>query len=267
MNDLLALALMNLGIAFAMMTALWVVSLVKRDASIVDPCWGLGFVVLAWASLVFVGSNGSRPVLLALLTSVWGLRLSTHLFIRNRGEGEDYRYRAMREKHGDQFWWVSWFTVFGLQGAIMWFVSWPIQFGGIRDAAPGLGWLDACGVALWLVGFFFEVTGDYQLAKFRANPGNQGSVMDRGLWRYTRHPNYFGDFCVWWGLYLIAAVGGAWWTIASPMLMSFLLLKVSGVALLEKTITERRPKYAAYCERTSAFFPLPPRRATSSESG
>ncbi len=267
MTDLMVLGLMNLGLALTLMTALWVVSLVKRDASIVDPFWGLGFVAIAWVTFAWSEDRENRSILLVALTTIWGLRLSVHLLIRNRGEGEDYRYRTMRVKHGKRFWWVSWLTVFGLQGVIMWFVAWPIQFGGLGERAHGLGWLDACGVSLWMVGFYFESIGDYQLARFKANPNNLGGVMDRGLWRYTRHPNYFGDFCVWWGMFLVATAGGAWWTIASPLLMSVLLMKVSGVTLLEKTIAYRRPKYADYCRRTNAFFPWLPKRVTKSGPG
>jgi len=266
MNELAQLSLLTLGVVFGLMWLLWVVSLVKRDASIVDPFWGAGFAVVAWVAAAWHDFQGPRTLLLVGLTTAWGLRLSLHLLIRNRGEGEDYRYRAMRDKHGPRFWWVSGFTVFGLQAAIMWIVSWPIQFGGglTTSSSPGLGWLDFAGLAVWLIGFAFESVGDYQLAKFKSDAANRGRVLDSGLWRYTRHPNYFGDFCVWWGLFLVAAGGGAWWTILSPLLMSFLLIKVSGVSMLEKTISNRRPEYEAYIRRTSAFFPWPPKRPQAS---
>jgi steroid 5-alpha reductase family enzyme len=154
---------------------------------------------------------------------------------------------------------VSLFTVFLLQGAFLWLISLPLQVAAVTGAAAPLGWLDAIGAALWLTGFVFESVGDWQLARFRSHPGSAGRVLDSGLWRYTRHPNYFGDFCVWWGLYLIAAAGGAGWTIASPLVMSVLLMRISGVTLLEATMNERRPEYAAYQRRTNAFFPGPPR--------
>ena len=169
----------------------------------------------------------------------------------------------MRALHGRSFWWVSFFTVFLLQAVILWFVSWPIQVASWAAAASPFGRLDALGAMVWLVGFLFEAIGDWQLARFKANPKNAGRVMDRGLWRFTRHPNYFGDCCVWWGLYLIAAAGGAWWTMLSPLVMSVLLLKVSGVSLLEKTIVDRRPDYADYQARTNAFLPGPPRKRGS----
>jgi steroid 5-alpha reductase family enzyme len=146
-----------------------------------------------------------------------------------------------------------------LQAVILWFVSLPIQVTASQEETNPLHWLDGLGALIWSVGFAFEAVGDWQLARFKADPANAGRVMDRGLWRFTRHPNYFGDFAVWCGLYLIAAAGGAWWTLLSPLAMSFLLLKVSGVTLLEKTITDRRPDYANYQARTNAFFPGPPR--------
>jgi steroid 5-alpha reductase family enzyme len=168
----------------------------------------------------------------------------------------------MRDYHGPRFWWVSLFTVFMLQALILWFVSLPIQVAAaVGNEIQPLGWLDALGVVLWGIGFTFEAVGDWQLARFKADPRNAGKVMARGLWKFTRHPNYFGDCCVWWAIYLIAAAGGAWWTIASPLLMTVLLLRVSGVTLLEKTIVERRPDYADYQARTNAFFPGSPRPA------
>jgi steroid 5-alpha reductase family enzyme len=182
--------------------------------------------------------------------------------MRNLGKGEDFRYQAMRRKHGDRFFVVSLGTVFGLQALLMWVISLPLQI-GIAASDPGVGVspLDVVGTVLWAVGLFFEAVGDWQLARFKADPSNQGKVMDRGLWRYTRHPNYFGDFCVWWGLYLIAAAGGAGWTVVGPILMSALLIRYSGAGLLEKTIGTRRPGYDDYARRTNGFFPGPPRKA------
>lgn len=241
-----------------LMLVTWALSVVKGDASIVDLVWGLGFVLVAWAAFVTVGDPGPRRWLLVGLTSVWGLRLSAYLAWRNLGKSEDYRYRAMRSRSPASFWWKSLFTVFLLQGALMWVVSLPVQIGPVAAAAP-LRWLDWAGAAAWLLGISFEAVGDLQLARFQADPANRGRVMDRGLWRYTRHPNYFGDAMVWWGLYLIALSAGAWWTVVGPALMTFLLLRVSGVALLEKTISSRRQGYDEYVRRTSAFFPWPPR--------
>ena len=238
---------------------LWAASLRLRDASIVDIYWGPGFAQIAIITAALAGGYPWRKLLLALLTVVWGLRLGLYLFWRNAGHGEDYRYQAMRRHHGARFPLISLATVFGLQGALMWLVSLPVQTGQVAAAPAHLTWLDAAGVALWMVGMLFESVGDWQLARFKADPANAGAVMDRGLWRYTRHPNYFGDACVWWGLWLIAAAAGAWWTVLSPALMTFLLLRVSGVAMLERTIGRRRPGYAEYVARTSAFVPWLPK--------
>lgn len=263
MTPLLQTLLMNFAVLLVAMLALWLVSLKRRDASIVDPFWGMGFVIVGWTGWSLATGDSPRSLILVLLTTIWGLRLSLFLLRRNLGHGEDHRYAAMRAKYGDRFWFVSLFIVFLLQGVILWFVSLPIQVAMASGRPIPLGWLDALGGMLWALGVFFETVGDWQLARFRGDPANAGRVLDHGLWRYTRHPNYFGDFCVWWGLYLIAAAGGAWWTIASPLAMSILLLRVSGVSLLESTIRDRRPAYAAYQSRTNAFFPGPPRRSKS----
>lgn len=252
--------LATLATIVATMILLWLLSLVWHDASIVDPFWGTGFVIVAVTSSWLNLPPSARTALLVALTAIWGLRLSVYLLRRNWGHGEDRRYQAMRARHGRRFWWVSLFSVFMLQAVILWFVSLPIQVTCSQGEANQLNWLDGLGVLIWTIGFAFEAVGDWQLARFKADPANAGRVMDRGLWRFTRHPNYFGDFCVWWGLYAIAVAGGAWWTFFSPLAMSFLLLKVSGVTLLEKTITDRRPDYANYQARTNSFFPGPPRR-------
>lgn len=252
---------LNALIVAGLFAALWLVSLWKRDASIVDPFWGLGFVVVAWATWWQAEQPLGMPLVLVVVASLWGVRLALFLLWRNHGKGEDFRYRAMRDYHGGRFAWVSLFTVFGLQAFILWFVSFPLQWGiAARQPTFVSPWLAYVGVGLWAVGFFFESVGDWQLAQFKRSPDQRGKVLDTGLWRYTRHPNYFGDCCVWWGFFLMAADGGGWFTIASPLAMTFLLLKVSGVALLEKSIGERRPEYAAYIQRTNAFFPGPPRR-------
>jgi steroid 5-alpha reductase family enzyme len=243
----------------ATMIVVWLLSVAKRDASIVDPFWGLGFVIVAVTAVRLNCPATVRAMLLVVLTCVWGLRLSLFLLRRNWGHGEDRRYQAMRAYHGPRFWWVSLGSVFVLQAIILWFVSLPIQVTASQGNTSELNWLDGLGTLLWAVGLSFEAIGDWQLARFKADPANAGRVMDRGLWRFTRHPNYFGDFAVWWGLYLIAATGGAWWTLLSPLAMTFLLLKVSGVTLLEKTITDRRPEYANYQAHTNAFFPGVPR--------
>jgi len=243
----------------AMMLALWVVSLVRRDASIVDVFWGVGFVLVAAVAFALGDGHPERKLLVAGATAVWGLRLAGHLAWRNHGAGEDPRYRRMRERHGARFPLVSLATVFGLQGVLMWLVSLPVQ---VAQAVPGppLGALDLAGAALVATGVAFETVGDWQLARFKADPANRGRVMNRGLWRYTRHPNYFGDALVWWGLGLVAcAVPGGVWTLASPALMNFLLVRVSGVVLLERGLSRSKPGWEGYVRRTSPFVPRPPR--------
>lgn len=248
--------LTNAAVIAAVVFLLWIISVVKADSSIVDPFWGVGFVIIAWVTTYQIGGLDLRSAVLATLVTIWGLRLSIYLGWRNFGESEDRRYAQMRDKHGKRFWWVSLFTVFLLQGALMWFISLTFQL-GMHEGGTSLSWIAWLGIFVWCVGFYFESVGDYQMARFKARADSQGSVMSEGLWRYTRHPNYFGDFCVWWGIYLVSASTNSWWTIASPMMMSFLLMKVSGVTLLEGDIEERRPEYAAYKKRTNAFFPGP----------
>jgi steroid 5-alpha reductase family enzyme len=243
-----------------LMLMVWLLSLVKKDASIVDTFWGLGFVVIAAVCYATTSGYHQRKVLVTSLAAVWGIRLASHIFLRNKDKGEDFRYKAMRARFGSRFPIVSLFTVFGLQGLLMWIISLPIQIAEISREPARLTWLDWAGAAIWFTGFLFESIGDAQLALFKADHGNEGKVMDRGLWRYTRHPNYFGDALLWWGLFVIAlSTPGAAWTVISPLLMTGLLMKVSGVALLEKTLTRTKPEYRNYVRRTSAFFPWMPR--------
>lgn len=246
----------------ALMLVTWLVSLALTNASIVDIVWGLGFVLVAWAVRITVDDGlDARQWLLTAMTTVWGLRLAGYLAWRNHGKGEDYRYRAMRKRHGARFGLVSLGTVFGFQGLMMWIVSLPVQLGQ-ADATPDLGPLAWIGLAVWVVGLGFEAIGDAQLARFKADPANAGKVMDRGLWRYTRHPNYFGDACVWWGIALVAAeTGTGAWGLIGAVLMTVLLRRVSGVTLLEKSLVKRREGYVEYVASTSPFVPRPPRRA------
>ena len=243
----------------AVMIITWVVSLVLRDASVVDPVWPLAFIAVAITALIAGGGDEGRRILIACVVAIWGARLSIHLLVRNAGKGEDFRYAAMRAKHGRRFWLTSLVTVFLLQGLLVWVVSLPVQLSAIPDRP--LGWLAIVGAIVWVLGVAFEAMGDAQLTRFKANPASRGQVLDTGLWRYTRHPNYFGDFLVWWGIFLIAAESGAGaWGFAGPLLMTLLLVKVSGAGLLEKDIVVRRPGYADYVRRTSGFIPLPPKR-------
>jgi steroid 5-alpha reductase family enzyme len=244
----------------AYMAAIWVLSLPLRDASIADVFWGPGFAFAAIVAAV-ISPPSARATLLVVLTSVWGVRLALHIGARwRKKKEEDRRYQAMRATWGDRFPWVSLFTVFLLQGALLWVVSLPLQAGAALGTARPLGPIDLAGVLVFAVGLTFEAVGDAQLARFLSDPSSRGRVMETGLWRYTRHPNYFGDALVWWGLGIIGAATGAWWCLLGPALMTFLLVRVSGVSLLEKDIAGRRPEYVAYIRRTSPFLPLPPAR-------
>ena len=231
----------------------WVYSVFRRDVSFVDSLWSLFFLLAAGVFAASVGSLSGRGLLVSGLVLVWALRLSIHITIRNWGEGEDYRYQQIRANNEPGFAFKSAYIVFGLQGVLAWFIALPLL--PAITSTSELGLLDAVAALLWTVGFVFEAGGDYQLARFKKDSANACSVMDSGLWGLTRHPNYFGDFCIWWAFYLFAFSAGGWWSVASPVLMSLLLLKVSGVAMLEKTIVDRRPEYADYIRRTNAFFP------------
>lgn len=244
----------------SMMVVIWLFSVRLRNASIVDIFWGSGFVVGAWLYFALTDTATPRKWLVVALVTIWGLRLTSHLFVRNHGKGEDYRYRAMREQHGTRFWWISFWTVYLLQGLIMWFVGLPVWV-AMRGAEPSeLTWIDGLGLAVFLGGLFFETVGDWQLTRFKADPANKGKLLTTGLWRYTRHPNYFGDALVWWGLTLFAlATPGSAWVVVSPILMTFLLMRVSGVALLEKRMSESKPEFRDYVQKTNAFLPWFPR--------
>ena len=249
-------ALLGLGAILAVQALLWVLSLRLQDASIADVFWGLGFVLLAWLYWALSPALTPRSWLVAVLTTLWGTRLSQHILRRRRGNAEDPRYQAMRASQGHAFWWRSLFTVFWLQGAISWFVALPLLV-AIRAPQPAAFTpIDGLGVLLFTVGFGFEIVGDLQLERFRTEPANRGNVLDRGLWRYTRHPNYFGDATLWWGMYAMAvSTPGGWLTLPSPTLMTLLLMRVSGVTLLEEHLTASKPGYRAYVQRVPAFFP------------
>jgi steroid 5-alpha reductase family enzyme len=255
-----AAAVIGLGSMVAVSTLVWIISVRKGDASIADVCWGPGFVTLAWLYCGLSPALTERSWLAASLISVWGIRLALHIFRRRKDQGEDPRYRAMRAAHGPAFWWRSLFTVFWLQGAIVWFVALPLLAAIHAGPAAVLAPLDGLGVVLFVVGFAFEAVGDHQLERFRRDPANRGKVLDSGLWHYTRHPNYFGDATMWWGVYaMAAATPGGWLTVLSPSAMTLLLLRVSGVTLLEDHLKGSKPGYLSYIARTPGFFPWWPR--------
>lgn len=262
--SLAALLALSAGAVLLFVLAGWLLSLVRRDVSHVDVQWGLGFVLVAALGALFGAGAPQRRWLVLTLVAVWGARLALHIHARNHGKPEDYRYAAMRERHGERFPRVSLATVFLLQGALLLWIALPLAAAQSAPSPAALGPLDLAGALVWLVGFLFEAVGDLQLARFRADPANRGRVMDRGLWRYTRHPNYFGDATLWWGLWLIAcATPDGVWTIGSPLVMTLLLLRVSGVALLERGLVETKPGYRDYVARTNAFVPWFPRRRQS----
>jgi steroid 5-alpha reductase family enzyme len=264
--------LVNLGITFGLVAATMLVALgiarVRGRHDGIDVVWGLGFVVVAVGTLAASAGEGPlwRRLLVTALVAIWGVRLAVHIGRRNAGQPEDKRYAELMERAQGNPTWYAVRKVYAIQGAVLWLVSFPVQ--AAQYGYGGAGWLVDVGVLGWLVGMVFEAVGDAQLAAFTRDPANRGQVMDRGLWRYTRHPNYFGDACVWWGLYLMACHhwAGAF-TILSPVLMTFTLVRGTGKALLERTIGSRRPGYAEYVRRTSGFFPLPPRKEDSREAG
>lgn len=247
-------------VLLAMATLTWMVSLAKQDVGIVDSLWSLFFLASALLYASHGNAGGTRSGLLLALVGAWAARLCVYLTWRNWGAEEDRRYRAIRERNQPHFEWKSLAIVFWLQALLAWVIGWPLLPALRSDA----GWsvIDGIGVFVLLAGLAIETLADLQLARFKTNPANRGRVLDTGLWRYSRHPNYFGEFVVWWGVYLIALGAGApLWTLISPLLLSILLLKVSGVPLLEQDIAERRPDYHDYTARTPAFFPKPPSRA------
>jgi steroid 5-alpha reductase family enzyme len=255
----------SLAAVAVLMVVLWLASLQRHDASIVDIFWGPGFVVACAAASAGVGRASPRAVLALSLVVVWAARLAIHIYLRNRGRGEDFRYRSMRQRDGRSFAWRSLFDVFLLQALLLWLVSHPLLVVMTSGEASRFGGLDVVALAGWLIGFAFETIGDLQLTRFRAEPSNRGRVMRTGLWEWTRHPNYFGEAVLWWGFYLFAVGAPAgWMTIYAPALMTFLLVRVSGVGLLERTLSQSKPGYREYMGEVSGFLPLPPRKRVDS---
>jgi len=245
----------------SVMSLLWIISIRIRNVSIVDLFWGLGFVLVCAG--YFLATEGVQPrkILLMTMVTLWGLRLSIYLAWRNHGRGEDFRYRKFRNDYGDhRYWWISFFQTFLLQGILMWAISAPLLGAQFYSNQNNLGLLDLAGVLIWILGFVFETGGDIQLAQFKAYPGNQGKVLKSGFWHYTRHPNYFGDATVWCGYGFICLAAGSYIPVLGSVLMTALVIKVSGVALLEKTLNSTKPGYKEYVEKTSAFIPWFPKK-------
>ena len=244
---------------FLYMTCVFILALVRKDNSIVDVAWGIGFVLVALLTFFIDSTFTFRSVLVTSLVIVWGTRLAVHIYFRNRGKGEDFRYSKWRKDWGKAFVYRSYFQIFMLQGLLLLIIAYPIILVNHSEEG-GLMPLDLAGVAVWLIGFFFEAVSDYQLRAFKRNPENRGKIMTRGLWRYTRHPNYFGEVACWWGIFLIAlSIEWGWTTVISPLAITFLLLKVSGVTMLEKRY-EGNLDYEAYARKTSPLIPWFPKR-------
>ena len=240
---------------FGFMTLVFLLAMKLEDNSIVDIAYGLGFLLVCWSGYLGYGTAGPRQLLLLGLVSLWGLRLAIHVGLRKRTEeGEDSRYRQWRESWGESFVWRSFLQIFMLQGAIIYLVSLPVLLVIARPGAA-LDWLDLLGVLIWVTGFLFEAVGDWQLLRFKNKPENRGRIMQQGLWSLTRHPNYFGEATLWWGVFFIALGSPlGWLAVISPLLIDFLLLKVSGIPMLEEKY-EGNPEFEAYKQRTNAFFP------------
>lgn len=230
----------------------WLISLIKKDVSIVDTLWPLFFIIACIYFFKQLDTLSLRAQILIAMVIIWGLRLATYITIRHWGHKEDHRYQTIRENNNPGFEYKSLYLIFGFQTIVAWIIAMPLFYGMNADAA--LGWLDISGITLWLIGMFFEVVGDYQLWKYKADAANKGKILTTGLWQYTRHPNYFGEFLICWGYFCMAINSDAYWIIISPLLMSFLLLKFSGVVHLENTM-KVRPGYEDYMKYTNAFFP------------
>lgn len=256
---------MALAVLFIIAIILWVASRVKNDVGIVDSFWSL-MILVAGLCFMFLANTPltNRHGIVLVLLTVWALRLAVHISWRNRGQEEDRRYQTIRQNNQPNFELKSLYIVFLLQALLALVVALPLM--SVFSSNSAINALDYFALALWFTGMFFETVGDLQLARFKTSSRNQDKVLDSGLWRYSRHPNYFGECCIWWAFFLFAVASGYWWSIVSPLLMTLLLLKVSGVSLLENTITERRPEYASYRRTTSAFFPWIPDKHTNPET-
>jgi len=244
-------------------TMLWLWSVYLKDVSIVDAFWGCGFVILAIYYFFTTPSSELHPrkILVLVLVGIWGLRLSLYLLIRNWGKPEDFRYQKFRNDYGaHRYWWFSFFQVFLLQGILLWIISAPLLSTQYFSSSNPLNYFDYLAIMVWGIGFLFETLGDYQLSKFKSNPANKNKVLNTGLWKYTRHPNYFGDAAIWWSFGLFSIASGSYLPLISCLIMNVLLLKVSGVVLLERTLTNSKPRYKEYMDKTPAFFPWFPKK-------
>jgi len=251
------------AVTLALVLTLWLLSIALRDVSIIDMAFSGMIAILLLVAHQAGGAGGLIPVLILVLVMVWAVRMSVYLVHRNWGHGEDPRYTRLRKwvEPGWPFHWLSLRQVFLLQGAVIWVLTLPQQIAMVSGEQAEFGALAAVGLLLWCLGFFFETVGDYQLSRFKADPARRGQVLDTGLWRYTRHPNYFGELCQWWGLFIIALEAPwAWCGVIGPVVYSWLVINVTGQATLDKKLAREKPQYAAYMRRTSGLIPRPPRR-------
>jgi steroid 5-alpha reductase family enzyme len=257
MMDTWSIYLQGLLIILTLGVLTWLYSIYRKDVSMVDSLWSLMFLAASLYYFYAAGTDGSGNILLLVLVAAWSLRLSFFLTLRNWGQPEDRRYQEIRRNNEPNFGLKSLYIIFGLQGVLAWIISAPLLLALTTDLE--INTLVVIAGALWLTGFVIEAAADFQLYRFKSNPENDGKVLSSGLWHYSRHPNYFGEFLIWWSFYLFALAAGAWWSVFSPLLMTVLLLRVSGVALMEKDISDRRADYREYVENTSAFVPWKPR--------
>jgi len=248
-------------VVFVLVTLLWGLSVIIKNVSIVDLFWGMGYVIVNAFYFYNSGDFYARKILLLVLVTLWGLRLFTYLSWRNIGKGEDFRYQEFRRTYGaERYWWYSYFQTFLLQGALIMIVSLPLLGTNSQTHSNELNWIDYLGIIVFIVGFIFESGGDLQLAKFKKNPNNKGKVLNTGLWKYTRHPNYFGDSAVWWSFGIFSIASGSYWPVIGSVIMTLLIIKVSGVALLEKSLNNTKPQYQDYIQKTNSFFPWFPKK-------
>ena len=255
--------LLGLLLIIVFVSLIWVLSVVLKNAGIIDIFWGLTFVLVTGFYFYVTPEISARKILVSTLVAIWGIRLSVHIFMRNLGKPEDYRYQEFRRNYGEKrYWWFSYFQVFLLQGTLAWLISTPLAAVNYYAADKPIGAIDIVALLLWLTGFIFEAGGDWQLSRFKSNPANKGKLLQTGFWKYTRHPNYFGDAAVWWGFGLFSIAAGSWFPVFSSVLMTWLLLQVSGVAMLERTLINTKPGFDEYIKRTNSFIPWIPKKVT-----
>lgn len=248
-------------IILILVTLLWIWSVFIKNVSIVDIFWGVGFVVVNTFYVFMSGELNARKIVILTLVCIWGFRLAIYLAIRNIGKGEDFRYQEFRQNYGPKrYWWFSYFQTFLLQGILIMIISLPLLGINYNNSNGNLQILDYLGIIIWIIGFTFETVGDFQLSNFKRDSKNKGKILHTGLWKYTRHPNYFGDSAVWWAYGIFSIAAGSYWQAIGAVIMTLLILKISGVSLLEKTLKDTKPQYKEYIQKTSSFIPWFPKK-------